>query len=156
MTAAILAANLLSGRVSGALGPGRAILIGVAAMITGCAGLLWAGPATSYPAMLAQQALLGGGIGLLVPPMTSLLLGSTERSRSGVASGTLTAFRQAGSLLGIAVFGSLAAGQGRFYAGLHDALWISLAALAASAVLTRLPAGGPGGRAGSRPVSGRR
>lgn len=156
MTAAILAANLLSGRISAALGPARAILLGLAAMLSGCAGLLWAGPATGYPAMLAQQVLLGGGLGLLVPPLTSLLLASADRSRSGVASGTLTAFRQAGSLLGIAIFGSLAASRGQFFPGLHSALWISIAVLAASGVLTWLPAGSPWLASRSRPLSGRR
>ena len=107
MTAAILGANLISGRVNAAIGPSRAILVGLAAMTAGCAGLLWISPATGYPAMLAQQILLGGGLGTLVPPMTSVLLASAERSRSGVTSGALTAFRQAGSLLGVALFGSL-------------------------------------------------
>ena len=96
MTAAILGANLISGRVNAAIGPSRAILVGLAAMTAGCAGLLWVSPATGYPAMLAQQILLGGGLGTLVPPMTSVLLASAERSRSGVTSGALTAFRQAG------------------------------------------------------------
>jgi MFS transporter, DHA2 family, methylenomycin A resistance protein len=139
MTAAILSANLLSGRISAAVGPAGAILIGLAAMAAGCAGLLPTGPATAYPAMLAQQILLGGGLGLLVPPLTGLLLSSAERSRSGVASGALTAFRQAGSLLGVALFGSLAS-HGHFYTGLRSTLWISVAILITSAALTRLPA----------------
>jgi DHA2 family methylenomycin A resistance protein-like MFS transporter len=124
MTAAILAANLVSGRVSAAVGAWGTILAGLAVMAVGCAGLLWAGQGTGYPALLAQQLLLGGGLGLLVPPMTGLVLSSAERSRSGVASGALTAFRQAGSLLGVALFGALVAS--RFYSGLHTALWISL------------------------------
>jgi DHA2 family methylenomycin A resistance protein-like MFS transporter len=131
MTAAILGANLVSGRVTAAIGPTRAIVAGLAALTAGCAGLLWAGPATGYPALLAQQILLGGGLGTLVPPMTSVLLASAERSRSGVTSGALTAFRQAGSLLGVALFGSLAATD--FYGGFHRALWISIALLLVSA-----------------------
>jgi hypothetical protein len=42
-----------------------------------------------------------------------------DPSRSGVASGTLTAFRQTGSVLGVALFGSLLAGLGAA-AGLRD------------------------------------
>jgi MFS transporter, DHA2 family, methylenomycin A resistance protein len=139
MTAAILAANLLSGRLSNRAGPARAIQAGLAAMAAGCAGLLWATPASSYPSLLAQQVLLGAGLGLLVPPMTTMLISSAERSRSGVASGALTAFRQAGSVLGVALFGSLAAGNGQFYAGLRSALWVSIVMLTVSAALTRLP-----------------
>jgi len=131
MTAAILAANLASGRVSAAAGAPGTMLAGLAAMAAGCAGLLWAGHGTGYPAPLAQQLLLGGGLGLLVPPMTGLVLSSADRSRSGVASGALTAFRQAGSLPGVALFGALAAT--RCYPGLHTALWISIAVLTVGA-----------------------
>jgi DHA2 family methylenomycin A resistance protein-like MFS transporter len=108
-------------------------------MIAGCAGLLWVSPATGYPAMLAQQILLGGGLGLLVPPMTTLLMSSAESGRAGVTSGALTAFRQAGSLLGVALFGSLAASD--FYGGFHAALWVSIAVLVVSAVVVGLVAG---------------
>jgi DHA2 family methylenomycin A resistance protein-like MFS transporter len=63
--------------------------------------------------------------------MTSVLLASAERSRSGVTSGALTAFRQAGSLLGVALFGSLAATD--FYGGFRTALGISVVILIVSA-----------------------
>lgn len=137
MTAAILAANLLSGRVVAAVGRAGAILAGLAAMAIGCAALLRAGLGTGYPALVGQQILLGGGLGLLVPPMTGLLLSGVDRSRSGAAAGALTAFRQAGSLLGVALFGALAGG-GHFFPGLHLALWTSIAILAASGALVGL------------------
>jgi MFS transporter, DHA2 family, methylenomycin A resistance protein len=139
MTAAIVAGNLLSGRAAAAAGVARTMFIGLTAMAAGCAGLLWADPSTGYPAMIVQEVLLGGGIGLLVPPMMSLLLSSADRSRSGVASGALTAFRQAGSLLGVALFGTLAAAN--FYDGFHSALLVSIAVLAVSCVLTWRDAG---------------
>ena len=142
MTAAIIGANLLAGRLSARIGPAHTILAGVLAMLAGCAGLLWTGPSTPYAAMVAQQLLLGAGLGLLVPPMTGALLGSVERSRSGVASSTLTTMRQTGSMLGVALFGSLIAAHNQFFAGLHRALAISIAALVASAALTPLLAAG--------------
>ena len=52
------------------------------------------------------------------------MLGSVERSRSGVAAGTLNTLRQAGSSIGVALFGSLIASQ--FIPGLHVALAISI------------------------------
>jgi MFS transporter, DHA2 family, methylenomycin A resistance protein len=88
--------------------------------------------------MLAQQLLLGTGLGVLVPPMTSSLLASVERSRSGVVSGTLTTLRQTGSVVGVALFGTLIAGHHRFYTGLHTALVISIAVLTVAAALTPL------------------
>jgi DHA2 family methylenomycin A resistance protein-like MFS transporter len=79
--------------------------------------------------------VLGGGIGLLVPPMTTTLMGSVDRSRSGIASGTLNMMRQTGSVLGVAVFGSLIAAKDRFTAGLHTSLLISIAAVAVAALV---------------------
>jgi MFS transporter, DHA2 family, methylenomycin A resistance protein len=61
-----------------------------------------------------------------------------DRSRSGIASGTLTALRQTGSLLGVALFGSLVASRRDFFGGLHSALVVSAVLLVASAELTRL------------------
>jgi DHA2 family methylenomycin A resistance protein-like MFS transporter len=136
MTAAILAANLSAARVVDVLGAPRTILVGLAGMAVGCAGLLWTGQDTPFVEIVAQQVLLGGGLGLLVPPMIAALLQSVDRSRSGVASGTLNAMRQTGSLLGIALFGSLIVGHGRFFAGMHVALAISLAVLLAAALLS--------------------
>jgi DHA2 family methylenomycin A resistance protein-like MFS transporter len=62
--------------------------------------------------------------------MTSELLGSVDRSRSGVASGTLNTMRQTGSVIGVALFGSVVARSGGGVApGLHAVLGISVALL---------------------------
>ena len=128
MTASIMAANLLSGRLTQRLGVRAAILLGLGLMSAGCLGLLGITQGTSYEAMALQLLVLGAGLGFIVPPMTSALLGSVDRSRSGIAAGTLFAMRQSGSVIGVALFGSLLAGQ--FVTGLHTALAISLAVLA--------------------------
>jgi DHA2 family methylenomycin A resistance protein-like MFS transporter len=89
---------------------------------------------TSYGAIGAQLMVLGGGLGLLVPSLTSTLLGSVEKSRSGIAAGVLNATRQTGSVLGVALFGSLVGGDDAFIAGAHVSLVISAAVLLAGAV----------------------
>jgi DHA2 family methylenomycin A resistance protein-like MFS transporter len=76
---------------------------------------------------------MGGGLGLLVPPLTSTLLGSVEKSRSGVAAGVLNSTRQTGSVLGVAVFGSLIGEADAFLFGTRIALVISAAFLVAAA-----------------------
>ena len=74
------------------------------------------------------------GLGLLVPPLTSTLLGSVEKSRSGIAAGVLNATRQTGSVLGVALFGSLVGQSGTFMVGLHASLAIAAGMLIAAAV----------------------
>jgi DHA2 family methylenomycin A resistance protein-like MFS transporter len=74
------------------------------------------------------------GLGLLVPPLTSTLLGSVEKSRSGIAAGALNATRQTGSVLGVALFGSLVGRSAAFMTGLHASLVIAAGVLLAAAV----------------------
>jgi DHA2 family methylenomycin A resistance protein-like MFS transporter len=68
-----------------------------------------------------------------VPPLTSTLLGSVEKSRSGIAAGVLNATRQTGSVLGVALFGSLAGQTDAFMSGAHASLIISAVILLAAA-----------------------
>jgi MFS transporter, DHA2 family, methylenomycin A resistance protein len=62
---------------------------------------------TRYLAMLAGLLIMPAGIGLAVPAMTTALLASVEKERSGVASGVLNSVRQSGGALGVAVLGGL-------------------------------------------------
>ncbi|MBV9459872.1 MAG: MFS transporter, partial [Bradyrhizobium sp.] len=64
---------------------------------------------------------------------TSTLLGSVEKSRSGIAAGVLNATRQTGSVLGVALFGSLIGDKDMFMAGTDVALLISAALLLVAA-----------------------
>lgn len=148
LAGSVFVANLVSGRLSALIGGRAVILIGLAGMFVGCLSLLWVGAGTPFGELVLQQMVLAGGIGLLVPQMTSMLMGSVDRSRSGAAAGTLNAMRQAGSVLGVAVFGSLVSGGGHFTGGLHVALILSLVLIAAGAVVIA-GARGAGG-AGSR------
>jgi MFS transporter, DHA2 family, methylenomycin A resistance protein len=125
MMVAITVANLMAGRVSGLLGPRLAVALGALVMAGACAGLLGVDGSTSYAAIAIQITLLGVGCGTIVPVITSELLGSVERSRSGVAAGALNTLRQTGSAIGVALFGSLIAGTGGFVSGLHVALGIA-------------------------------
>jgi DHA2 family methylenomycin A resistance protein-like MFS transporter len=136
MTAAIMAANLLAGKATGVLGPRRMIALGALLMAAGCATLLGTDAGTSYPALVVQMLAIGFGLGLIVPAMTASLLGSVDRSRSGIAAGTLNSARQTGSMIGVALFGSLIAGNGRLVPGLHIALAISVALVLVVAALT--------------------
>jgi len=65
--------------------------------------------------------------------LTSTLLGSVEKARSGIAAGVLNSTRQTGSVLGVALFGSLVGRRDAFVAGAHAALIISACLLLAAA-----------------------
>jgi len=60
--------------------------------------------------VIAGLSVTGVGIGLVVTAITAALLGSVAPAQSGIASGAFTAFRQTGSVLGVALFGTLLAG----------------------------------------------
>ena len=109
MTGACFAANLVAARFARRLGARTAIAVGGAGMAAGCAALLWIGPATAYAWLLGPFLIMGAGLGLLVPPLTSALLGSVDKQRSGLASGVLNAARQTGSVLGVSLMGALLA-----------------------------------------------
>jgi MFS transporter, DHA2 family, methylenomycin A resistance protein len=135
MMGIVLPANLLAARVSEWIGTAATIAAGAAISAAGCAALLWISPATPYWALVGQLIAMGGGLGLLVPPLTSALLGSVEKSRSGVAAGVLNATRQTGSVIGVALFGSLIGRRDMFTPGTREALVISIALLLGSAII---------------------
>jgi MFS transporter, DHA2 family, methylenomycin A resistance protein len=130
MLGAVLPVNLLAARVSERIGALATIAVGAGLSALGCLALIGIEPGTSYLAIGPQFAVIGAGLGLLVPPLTSTLLGSVEKSRSGIAAGVLNSTRQTGSVLGVALFGSLASQASAFMSGMHAALIISAALLA--------------------------
>ncbi len=136
MLGAVLPVNLVAARVAERIGAPATIAVGNAMAACGCLALLGIERGTSYWAIGAQLTIIGAGLGLLVPPLTSTLLGSVEKSRSGIAAGALNSTRQTGSVLGVALFGSLAGQANAFMAGTHWSLIISACLLlAAGAVI---------------------
>ena len=133
MMAAVLPVNLVAPRLTERMGAPATIAVGAVISALGCLALLGIQPDSSYATIVAQTIAMSGGLGLLVPPLTSTLLGSVDRSRSGIAAGVLNATRQTGSVLGVALFGSLAGGTGTFMTGLHASLIISAGVLLAAA-----------------------
>jgi len=134
MLGAVLPVNLIAPRVAERIGAPATIAAGAALSAIGCLAMLGLQPGTSYWAICAQLIALSAGLGLLVPPLTSTLLGSVEKSRSGIAAGVLNATRQTGSVLGVALFGSLIGRPGGFMAGTYEALMISAGLLLAAAI----------------------
>jgi len=120
---------------------GRHILTLGAGFLT-VASLLLAvssGAATSAE-LLPGLALAGFGIGVVLVPLTAIVLANLDVRHAGAASGVLSTALQVGGALGIAVlgvvfFGALPAG------GFAHAFTVSLLALGVPAVATAALAG---------------
>ena len=132
MMGVVFPVNLLAPRLVERFGARAIIAAGALISAAGCVALLGIDQGTSYWAVGPQLIVIAGGLGLLVPPMTSALLGSVEKSRSGIAAGVLNSARQTGSALGVVLFGSLLGGSA-FLLGARVSLIISAALLVVAA-----------------------
>ena len=101
-----------------------------------------AGLGTTGPVGLLAPALLlvGAGMGLVITPLTSTVLGSLEPQLAGAASGALSTMQQVGNALGVAVTGVVFFGAlDRGFAHAFEVSLVELAVLCvAVAGLTRL------------------
>jgi MFS transporter, DHA2 family, methylenomycin A resistance protein len=125
MMAAVFVVNLFAARAAERFGALLMIAAGAGIAAVGCVALLGIERGTGYGELCAQLVAMGAGLGLVVPPLTPALLGSVEKSRSGVAAGVLNSTRQTGSVLGVAVFGSLLGRGHAFITGAHVCLVIA-------------------------------
>ncbi len=166
-------AATLSGRLVGRIGPHVPMIAGL--LVSGAAtlGLLRLATGTPIGAIWWNFALLGGGIGLCLTPMTSIAVSAVESACAGMASAIHNALRQLGQVLGVAILGALAyahlpntpdTGQRLprlqaidFVHGLHHAIWASAIAIFAAALLAALVfSSTPKARALQRDATGRR
>jgi DHA2 family methylenomycin A resistance protein-like MFS transporter len=127
----VTVANLAGGWLSAKAGARLPMAAGLTLAAVGFALLGGMGADDTYLSTLAAQLLVRFGIGLAVPPMTTALLATVPRSRSGSASGLLNAIRQAGAAIGVALFGALI--RGDMIAGLRVAVLLSAGLLAIAA-----------------------
>ncbi len=113
MTAIIIVAGPVAGRLSDRIGPRLLITVGLALT---AASLFWQGHLavdTPYVHLFGAFMLMGAGIGLVMSPMSAAAMNAVEASRAGVASGTLSMSRMVGGTFGVAAMGALIAALGR-------------------------------------------
>jgi EmrB/QacA subfamily drug resistance transporter len=106
-TLGVMTAAIVSGRIVGRIGARLPITIGL--LMTGTALLFQTGiqPDTSYASFWYWLLLMGLGIGLIMSPMTTAVMGTVPAARAGMASATSNTMRQVGGVFGIAVLGNL-------------------------------------------------
>jgi hypothetical protein len=89
MMGAVLPVNLIAPKLAERFGAPAVVAAGALIASAGCLALLGIDRGTGYWAVFVQFLAMGGGLGMLVPPLTSALLGSVEKARSGLAAGVL-------------------------------------------------------------------
>jgi MFS transporter, DHA2 family, methylenomycin A resistance protein len=109
LTLAAIPGAKLAGNLTAEHGPRRPMLAGFA--LTGAAllAMIAIGPDTAYLPIAPLFALAGCGQGLAIPATMAAALEIVPRQRSGVGSATVNAARQTGTLLGIAILGTILA-----------------------------------------------
>ena len=94
-------------------------------MIVGLVGMVATAPLGSPVITAGLVVMIGGGGSLAMPPVTGLVLSSSEPRQAGTASAVFNTFRQVGGAVAIAVFGALVADPDHFLAGMQVSLAIA-------------------------------
>ena len=126
--------------------PGTIVVAGLVLVSVGLAGMLLAGPHTSWTAILPGDLVVCIGTGLFNPANATLALSAASEEDSGLMAGANDVFRQGGIAIGVAAFGALVpaaaalghGGHGAYVTGLHHALVIGSACALAGAAITAL------------------
>lgn len=106
-TVVIMVAGPLAGRLSDKIGPRTPLVIG---LLFVTASLAWQSRVqvdTSYAFLVVPFILLGVGMGFTMSPMSTAAMNAVDRTKAGVASGTLSMTRMVGGTLGVAALGAL-------------------------------------------------
>ncbi len=135
LTATFIVSNVITGSLTARAGSRFPMILGALIGMLGYALLLRLNAETSLPNMLPAFVLIPGGMGLAVPAMTTSILSSVPRERSGTASAVLNTARQTGGAIGVAVFGALLHGRDKIIPGLHISALISTGFLFTAAAL---------------------
>src|SRR5665213_813938 len=109
-TVAIAASALVSGHLVARYGSRMPMVLAGLGIAAGAALLLGLKPSTPYALLILSYLLLGLGFGLINPPITNTAVTGMPPGQAGVASATVSTSRQVGSVLGIAIMGSLVTG----------------------------------------------
>ena len=131
LTGTFIVSNITSGWMAGRTGSRAPMVLGGLIGALGYALLVRLGSRSTFFDMLPGFVLIPAGIGLAVPAMTTAILSSVDRAKSGTASAVLNAARQVGGAIGVAAFGALVSGitAEQITSGLN------IAALSAAALL---------------------
>jgi DHA2 family methylenomycin A resistance protein-like MFS transporter len=143
----------LAGRLTARYGPRPVLAAGAALAAAGMLGLTAVTPDGGYWRAFPALAGIGLGIGTFTAPVVATAIRAVPPSLSGLASGLNNTARQAGTALGIAVFGAVAGSPAlpghfvtalRVLGGAAGVLWLLVIAATALGVRPVRPAAAAG------------
>jgi EmrB/QacA subfamily drug resistance transporter len=106
-TVVMAAAAPVAGHLTAHRGPRIPLVASGVFMALGAGLLLDLSPSTSLAWLALALAVLGAGLGLVNPPITNTGVSGMPPSRAGLASAVVSATRQFGNVLGVAVMGAM-------------------------------------------------
>ena len=112
-TLVIMVAGPVAGRLSDRIGPRTPLVIGLCLVTVSLAWQSRIQVDTSFGFLVVPFILLGLGMGFTMSPMSTAAMNAVDRTKAGVASGTLSMTRMVGGTFGVAALGALVASVGR-------------------------------------------
>src|SRR6476659_9417456 len=108
-----MVAGPISGRLADRIGPRTPLVIGLLFVTVSLAWQSRIEVDTTYSFLFVPFILLGLGMGFTMSPMSTAAMNAVDRTKAGVASGTLSMTRMVGGTFGVAALGALVASIGR-------------------------------------------
>jgi EmrB/QacA subfamily drug resistance transporter len=115
-TIVIAGVSPLTGRVVGRRGSRLPLVASGGFLALGTGMLVFVQPRSAYLFLALAYLLIGLGFGMVNPPITNAAVSGMPLSQTGVAAAVASTARQVGSVLGVAVLGSVVTSQ------MHDQL----------------------------------
>ncbi|HEX3786965.1 MAG TPA: MFS transporter [Pseudonocardiaceae bacterium] len=128
-------ASWLAGRHTARIGPRPVMLVGLTVGSLGLLTTIFAAADTPYWLLVLPLLAIGFGTAYTMPAATAATIEAAPANQAGTASGALNASRQVGSTLGVAIFGTLAAGSASFMTGYHRSALVGGLVFAAGALI---------------------
>ncbi|MCE3268254.1 MAG: transporter [Burkholderiales bacterium] len=136
-TVLMLLGNILSGKMYGKYGARFPILWGFAMSILGFLLLfVLVHNDLPYTIMIFPLLVMGMACALIMPALTAVILNAAPKSKAGFASAMFNTSRQLGSLLGVAVLGTIINMAPNLILGMDISLLIAAAGYVVSVLLT--------------------
>jgi MFS transporter, DHA2 family, methylenomycin A resistance protein len=145
LTGTFIVSNIASGWMVGRTGSRPPMILGGVIGAIGYGLLPHLGGRSTFIDMLPAFVLIPAGMGLAVPAMTTAILSSVDRDRSGTASAVLNTARQVGGAIGVAAFGALVSGVTveQIVSGLKIAAWAATVLLTIATITALFVRPGP-------------